>query len=181
MKPLVFKFVTLTTVQLTWCSSADDWDSGVSRWVWDWCVSRYGWWRADWCGRADWVGHRAAAGAVGDGQSRSFSRSVGLTAVGDLGGLWAVGGVCSDDLGGVDSRCRRDWCSRRRVGWCRRDWRCWRGALTPSSTGVSLRRSPCGGRSTRKGNGSNGGTHVDCVKGLLVLEVVVRVGSCAFW
>jgi len=41
------------------------------------------------------------ARAVGDGQRGRLSDSVGLSVVADLGGLRAVGGVRSDDLGGV--------------------------------------------------------------------------------
>lgn len=46
------------------------------------------------------------ARAVGDGQGGGLSDGVGLAAVGDLGGLRAVGGQGSDDLGGVDGGSR---------------------------------------------------------------------------
>jgi len=50
-------------------------------------------------GGVDWLADGARA--VGDGQRGSLGDGVGLAVVGKLGGLWAVGGVRGDDLGGV--------------------------------------------------------------------------------
>jgi len=50
-------------------------------------------------GRDDWLDD--CAGAIGDGQGGGRSHDVGLAAVGDLGGLRAVGGDGRDDLGDV--------------------------------------------------------------------------------
>jgi len=79
------------------------WDSGGSDlsgdggiWV-DWNV---GWWWCNYARGGNWLDN--GAWAVGDGQGGGLSDSVGLLAVDHSGWVWAVGGVRSDDLSGVD-------------------------------------------------------------------------------
>lgn len=98
------------------------------------------------CSRGGWLGD--GAWAVGDGQGGGLGDGVGLAVVGEGGGLRAVGGEGSDDLSHVDV-------GRRAV----------RGRA-PASHSLS-------GDSANEGGSSDRVTHLDDIRWIVDLKVVV--------
>ena len=98
--------------------------------------------------------------------------------MGELGGLRAESGESSDDLGCVGWRYAGDrsgaGVGRSRVCRGARD-RSGAAALAPAST-IMVWWCPGGGGGTCEGGGNNGGTHLESIKVVLVLRVLVVVG-----